>query len=158
MAMLQSERLRLIQESATQVISRSKCVDSSLQTLVVQAQASSRSAPATVPGKVDRADCPTNVVATGKGTNGEYLGILQVAQGCAICPDISPAGPGEVPAIVLPTVCPDYERQPFAQQGISAKDPAPYVAPCTDPGKRDYFPAKQNKGGACNYQHLPYDS
>ncbi len=158
MAMLESERLRLIQEGATKFVSRSKCVDSSLQTLLVQAQASSRSAPATVAAVVDRADCPTNAVITGKGTNGEYLGILQVAQGCAICPDTAPAGPGEVPVIVLPTICPDYSRQPFAQQGISTQDPAPYVAPCTDPGNRFYFPAKQNKGPACNYKHLPYDS
>jgi hypothetical protein len=158
MAMLESERLRLLQEAATKVVSRFKCNDSSLQTLIVQAQACSRSAPATVAGVVDRGNgCATNVVATGKGTNGEYLGILQVAQGCAICPDTAPAGP-EVPAIVLPTVCPDYTRQPFAQQGISAVDPAPYIAPCTDPGNRVYFPAKQNKGSACNYKHLPYDS
>lgn len=156
--MLQSERIRLLQEGATQFISRSKCVDSSLQTLIVQSRASQTSAPSTVPNKVDRADCPTNAVATGKGTGGEYLGILQVAQGCAICPDVAPAGPGEVRWIRLPTVCPDYTRQPFAQQGISAQDPAPYIAPCTDPGKRDYLQPPLKRGESCNYRHLPYDS
>lgn len=156
--MTQSERIRQIQESATQFVSRSKCVDSSLRTLIVQSQASSSAAPSRVATVVDRADCPTNVVVTGKGTNGEYLGILQVAQGCAICPDAAPAGPGEVRWIRLPTTCPDYERQPFAQQGISTQDPAPYVAPCTDPGKRDYFMTPLKRGVGCNYAHLPYPS
>lgn len=158
MAMTQSERIRLIQESANQFVSRSKCVDSSLRTLIVQAQASSSSAPARVAAVVDRANCATNVTITGKGVGGEYLGILQVAQGCAVCPEVAPAGPGEVRWIRQSTLCPDFERQPFAQQGISELDPAPYVVPCVDPGKRDYFMTPLKRGVGCNYAHLPYPS
>lgn len=157
MAMLQSERLRLLQEASTKVVSRFKCVDSSLQTLIVQAQASQTSAPATVAGVASRPAGATNVVATGKGTGGEYLGILQVAQGCAICPDVAPAG-AEVPAVILSVPTLNYDVQPFAQQNISTIYPAPYIAPCTDPGNRFYFPPKEIRGAACNSQHLPYDS
>lgn len=157
MAMLQSERLRLLQEASTKVVSRFKCVDSSLQTLIVQAQASQTSAPATVAAVASRSAGPTNVVATGKGTGGEYLGILQVAQGCAICPDVAPVG-AEVPAVILSVPTINYDVQPFAQQNISTIYPAPYIAPCTDPGNRFYFPSKPIRGPACNSQHLPYDS
>lgn len=157
MAMLQSERLRLLQEASTKVVSRFKCVDSSLQTLLVQAQASSQSAPARVAALSSLPAGPTNTVATGKGTGGEYLGILQVAQGCAICPDVASAG-AEVPAVILSVPTINYDVQPFAQQNISTIYPEPYVPPCTDPGNRFYFPPKLVRGPTCNSQHLPYDS
>ena len=157
MAMSQSERLRLIQEQATKYVSRNKCVDSSLLTMQRQAQASRTAAPTTVAAVVSQNGCAANVVIRGKGTNMDYTGILQAAQACAICPDNAPADTGVVPVVVLPTPCVNYDVQPFAQQNISTIYPAPYVAPCTDPGNRQYFPVKPLRGDTCNNQHLPYD-
>jgi hypothetical protein len=158
MAMSQSERIRLIEESARKIVSRNKTVDSSLRTLLVQAQASQIATPQRVAGVVDRNDCPTNVTISGKGTNGEYLGLLQVAQGCAICPTVKPTDTGLVPTITIPTPCLNFTTIPFAQQNISTIYPAPYVAPCSDPGIQGYFPPKERKGENCNAKHLPYDS
>lgn len=155
--MTQSERIRHLQEQATRYVHRSKCVDASLQTLIVQSQASSVAAPKKVTAVVDRADCPTNAVIAGKGANGEYLGILQAAQHCAICPGLS-SDIGSPPNIELPVPCVDNERVPFAQRNIDAGSPAPYVPPCTDPGKRDYPRTPLIRGRGCNYQHLPVDS
>lgn len=90
----------------------------------------------------------------------DYSAILQKAQGCAICPDVPPADTGVVPVVTLCTPCINNEVIPFAQQNISTIYPAPYVAPCTDPGNRHYFPEKpvRGDGPSCTHRHLPYDT
>ena len=156
MCMSDQERIRYVQEQAKKVVSRNKCVDSSLQTIIVQSYASSaRSgntslAPPSVAAVVDRGDCPTNAVVRGVGTGGEYFGILQVAQGNAIGPAVAPADTGATPIITLPVPCINMQAPPFTQQNLSTM----YVAPCTDPGKKDYFPAKIYDGPGCTYNRI----
>jgi hypothetical protein len=153
--MTDQERIRHIQEQANRVVSRNKCTDASLQTLKVQSQAGSQRngstllAPATVAAVMNVNGCATNVVATGQGTNGEYLGILQIAQGNAIHPRVENAG-AEVPIITLPVPCINMQAPPFTQQNLSTM----YVAPCTNPGKRDYFPARIYDGPGCTYNRI----
>jgi hypothetical protein len=148
-AMTQSERIRLLQEAANKYVSRNKCVDSSLQTLITQSKASSTYAPQTVAGRSGWGSGTSSfsVVATGKGTNGEYINILQAAQANAIGAPCSntPADTGVTTQIVLPTPCVDFNAPPFTQQNMSSF----YTAPCVNPGKRDYFPALQSNGPGC---------
>jgi len=147
MAMSQSERLRLIQEQATKYVARNKCVDSSLQTFIVQAKASSTAAPKIISGVQSQNGCAANVTITGKGANMEYLGILQAAQASAVgspCCN-TPSDTSVSPVIVLPTPCINQLAPPFTQQNLSTM----YVAPCTDPGKRDYFPPFVPNGPGC---------
>lgn len=141
--MTQSERIRLIQEQANKYVSRNKCVDASLQTMIVQAKASATSAPKTVAGKSGWCD----VVATGKGTNGEYINVLQAAQANALGAPCSntPGDTGVSPQIVLPVPCINYNAPPWTQQNMSSF----YTAPCTNPGKRDYFPTIPSNGPGC---------
>jgi len=154
--MSDQERIRYIQEQATKFVSRNKCVDSSLQTLKVQSYASSQrsgntnlSAPS-VAAVIDRNDCPTNAVVRGVGTGGEYFGILQVAQGNAIGPTVAPEDTGVSPVITLPVPCINMQAPPFTQQNLSTM----YTAPCTDPGKKDYFPAPIYDGPGCTYNRI----
>ena len=147
--MTQSERIRLIQEQANKYVSRNKCVDSSLQTMMVQAKASATSGPKTVAGKSGwgTGDSSFSVVATGKGTNGEYINVLQAAQANAIGAPCSntPGDTGVTPQITLPVPCINYDAPPWTQQKMSSF----YTAPCTNPGKRDYFPVIPSNGPGC---------
>jgi hypothetical protein len=147
--MTQSERIRLIQEQANKYVSRNKCVDASLQTMIVQAKASATSAPKTVAGKSGwgTGDNSFSVVATGKGTNGEYINVLQAAQANALGAPCSntPGDTGVSPQIVLPVPCINYNAPPWTQQNMSSF----YTAPCTNPGKRDYFPTIPSNGPGC---------
>jgi hypothetical protein len=154
--MTDQERIRHIQEQANKFVSRNKCVDASLQTLKVQATTGSQRSgntllsAATVSAVMNNAGCANNVTITGVGTGGEYFGILQIAQGNAIQPTIPNGDTGVIPAIVLPVPCIDMQAPPFTQQNLSAM----YVAPCTDPGKRDYFPAPIYDGPGCTYNRI----
>ena len=154
--MTDQERIRHIQEQANKFVSRNKCVDASLQTLIVQATTGSQRSgntllsAATVSAVMNNAGCANNVTITGVGTGGEYFGILQIAQGNAIQPTIPNGDTGVIPAIVLPVPCIDMQAPPFTQQNLSAM----YVAPCTDPGKRDYFPAPIYDGPGCTYNRI----
>jgi hypothetical protein len=154
--MLQSERLRYIQKQATTYVSRTKCNDSSLQTLVVQAKASGIATPLTValscgaPATNYATAVPTDSksvrvacggVATGKGTNREYIGILQAKQGCAIC-----ATESTTQGIQLPVPCVNQNAPPFTQQDMTN----PYIPPCT-PGNNTFFPPKIFDGPGCTY-------
>lgn len=154
MAMSQSERLRLIQEQANKYVSRNRCVDASLQTMINQARASKTAAPQTVADVTNRDGCAANVVFRGAGTNMDQSALLQRAQGCAICPDVRPADTGVVPVVTLPVPCINQFAPPFTQQNLSTM----YVAPCTDPGIRGYFPNVVKRGEDCTLEHLPYDS
>ena len=145
--MSQSELIRHIEAQANKYVSRNKCVDASLMTQIVQAKASSVAAPKIVLGVQNQGGCAANVVISGKGTNGEYINILQSAEAAAIGAPCSnnPRDTGVVTHIVLPTPCINYAAPPFTQQNLSTM----YVAPCTDPGKRDYFPVIPSNGPGC---------
>lgn len=146
--MTQSERIRLIQEQANKYVSRNKCVDASLQTMIVQAKASATTAPKTVQGQAGWGlQSAFNVVATGKGTNGEYINVLQAAQANALGAPCSntPGDTGLNPQIILPTPCINYNAPPWTQQNMSSF----YTAPCVNPGKLDYFPTLQSNGPGC---------
>ena len=145
--MSQSERLRLIQEQSIKYVARNKCVDASLQTYIVQAKASSRPTPSIISAVQNQNGCAANVSITGKGANMEYLGILQAAQASALgapCSNV-PSDTSVNAVIVLPTPCINQLAPPFTQQNLSTM----YVAPCTDPGKRDYFPPYVSNGPGC---------
>ena len=162
----QSERLRHIQKQAIRYISKSKCVDASLRTMVVQATASKMSAPSSValngnpaaaytaiapvaiPGpSISRASCG---VATGKGTNGEYLAILQAKQGGAICGSGSVNMGSEGGVITLPVPCIDMNAPPFTQQNMSD----PYKSTCGPLTSEVYFPPKIFDGPGCTYSRI----
>ena len=147
--MTQSERIRLIQEQANKYVSRNKCNDSSLQTLIVQSKASATYAAQTVQNRSGwgQGTSSFSVVAKGKGTNGEYINMLQAAQANAIGAPCSntPADTGVPPVITLPTPCINYNAPPWTQQNMSSF----YVAPCAIPGKNDFFPPRVPNGPGC---------
>ena len=168
--MTDQERIRHIQEQARSVVSRNRCQDASLQTLINQSRACSQKSgagltPVTVSGVKDYngqgtealntslntngGGYPMNVVTRGVGTGGEYFGILQVAQGNAIGPATAPADTSVVPNITLPVPCINMQAPPFTQQNLSTM----YVAPCTDPGKKDYF-FQVYDGPGCAYNRI----
>jgi hypothetical protein len=148
MVLSQSELLRYKQEQATKYVSRNKCVDASLLTMVNQAKASSVSAPVRVASSSTETACAGQATITGRGTNGEYIAVLQAAQAAAFntpCSTNKPADTGVVPQIILPVPCINYDAPPFTQQNLSTM----YVAPCTDPGNRVYFPPFVSNGPGC---------
>lgn len=119
-------------------------------TMIVQAKASSVANPTTVNAVVNQGGCGTRAVVTGGGVGGEYSGILQKAQSSAICACSGLADTGVIPHIILPTPCVDMGAPPFTQQNMSTI----YTAPCTNPGKRDYFPPKIYDGPGCTYTRI----
>lgn len=145
MAMSESERLRLRQEAAIQYISRSKVRDSSELTSIKQARASSTAIPTTVLTTTVVNGCAATQVIRGKGVNMEYGGILQKAQGCAVCADPDPV---VNPGVTLPTCCPDVTKPPFAQQDLNGPI---YVSPYKDTAGNVYFPAPIYDGAGCTY-------
>jgi hypothetical protein len=148
--MNESERIRLVQEANTKYISRNKCVDSSLLTMVRQAQASKAVQPTRVAAKVCEAECGSNATIQGKGTNMEYLNILQSEQACAVCPTNPPSDTGVIQHVVLPTVCVNNLAVPFTQQNLSTM----YVAPCAVPGFNKYFPTPLTDGSNCSINRI----
>lgn len=154
MVLSESERLRYIQEQAQKTVSRNKCVDSSLLTMVAQAKASSVVQPQVVQSSVIMDGCCRTVTIAGKGTNMDQSALLQRAQHCAVCPDTALADTGLVPVVTLPVPCVDNFAPPFTQQNLSSF----YTAPCVDPGIRGYFPDVVKRGENCTLPHLPYDS
>lgn len=148
--MSESERMRQIQDQAKQFVSRRRCVDSSLMTMIVQAKASSTSTPATVPLVVNRNGCATNSVATGVGTNMDYTGILQKAQGCAVAKDYTQPDTNTSNIIALPYPCINNLAPPFTEQNLSTF----YKAPCTNPGNMFYFPSTIVDNVNCNYNRI----
>ncbi len=133
----EAERIRMIQEQATKFVSRNKCVDSSLLTMTRQAAASKN----INPSAVSQTGCPGQATIRGKGTNMEYVNVLQGAQACAVCPTTAPADGGVVPAIVLPTPC-------------FTPPPSTVVQPCSVPGFNQYFPKAIYDGPGCTYNRI----
>ncbi|NBV77014.1 hypothetical protein EBR66_02555 [bacterium] len=149
MVLSQSELLRYQQEQATKYVARNRCVDASLLTMVNQAKASGIPTPGRVSSISTRDACSGQATICGKGTNGEYIGVLQAAQASAFnapCSTNKPGDTGVISQIVLPTPCINYNAPPFTQQNLSTM----YVAPCTDPGNRVYFPPFVSNGPGCS--------
>uniref|UniRef100_A0A6C0D971 Uncharacterized protein n=1 Tax=viral metagenome TaxID=1070528 RepID=A0A6C0D971_9ZZZZ len=158
MSMSYSERMRYIQEEANKYVARNKCRDSSEITLMRQAKASSVAAPQTVQAVINLhssqqmtsyqglPDCPDNVVFTGVGTSNTYSGILQKAQGCAICADPDPV---TNPYITLPTPCFNRDGFPFVQNNVSS----PYI--CQTIGKTGYFKEPNTCAASNNIYYTP---
>jgi hypothetical protein len=150
MMMTDQERVRHLQEQANKYVSRNKCVDASLLTMINQSKASSVAQPTTVLGVINGGGCATNVVVTGGGSGGEYFSILQKAQNSAVCACAGITDTGVTPRITLPVPCVDMNAPPFTQQNLSTI----YTAPCTNPGKRDYFPPPIYDGPGCTYNRI----
>jgi len=143
----ESERLRLLTEGRVRYIARGKVRDSSELTYIAQAKASKTAGIQTIPTVVNQANCATNATVTGKGTNMEYIGILQKAQGCAICADPDVA---TNLGMYLSTGCVNQQAPPFTQQNLSTM----YVTPCKDPGFKVYFPAPIYDGPNCTFNRI----
>jgi len=162
--MNQSERIRHIEEQSKRIISRNKCMDSYARTmLVVQPKASGTGVPKTValscgvPAASYAAVVPVAIptgptvpqgcggVATGKGTNGEYIGLLQAKQACALNNDVQ----GGV--ITLPVPCIDQNAPPFTQSDMTKSDTWAAV-PCVY--NETYFPPKIYDGEGCTYTRI----
>jgi hypothetical protein len=158
-------------------VSRSKVRDSSELTGIRQAQASRVQDPQLV---INANGVSTFAVTQGKGTNMEYLNVLQRAQGCAICAD-------NVGTDVLPGIYPGapnistlssfmtYDRAKYPFSPLSVLSTAGYKEECKVQDPVQYFPPFVQRGdtnvykgqGIYNvgdystsiaYQHLPYDS
>ena len=160
----QSERIRHLQEQSKRFVSRNKCMDSYARTmLVVQPKASGTGAPKTValscgvPAASYAAVVPVAIptgptvpqgcggVAKGKGTNGEYIGLLQAKQACALNNEVQ----GGV--IALPVPCIDQNAPPFTQSDMTKPDTWTKV-PCVY--NETYFPPKIYDGANCDYTRI----
>ena len=124
---------------STKFISRNKVRDQSEQVLKIQAQANTTVLAAFATGSV-----------VGAGTQGEYLGILQKAQSCAICSDPDPVANRSV---TLACAVSSHTEPPWAQQASAA----PYIPAC-QPGKVDYFPPKLSVTCSTNQIRYPFPS
>ena len=160
-------------------VSRSKVRDSSELTTIRQAQASSVQDPQLVVNR--SADgVSTFGVFQGKGTNKEYLNVLQRAQGCAVCAD-------NVGTDILPGIYPgapnistlssfmtyDRTKYPFSpfsvlstagyKEECKVQDPVQYFPPFLERGDTNIYRGQgiHNTGDTpttISYQHLPYPS
>jgi hypothetical protein len=175
--MSQSERLARLMSENPNYVSRSKVRDSSELTAIRQAQSSRVQDPQLV---VSADGVSTFAVIQGKGTNKEYLNVLQRAQGCAVCAD-------SVGADILPGIYPGapnvstlssfmtYDRTKYPFSPLSVLSTAGYKEECKVQNPVEYFPPFVQRGdtniykgqGIYNvgdystsiaYQHLPYDS
>ena len=177
--MSQSERIARLMSENPKYVSRSKVRDSSELTAIRQAQSSRVQDPQLVVNR--SADgVSTFAVVQGKGTNKEYLNVLQRAQGCSICAD-------DVGTDILPGIYPGapnistlssfmtYDRDKYPFSPFSVLSTAGYKEECTVPNPVQYFPPFVQRGdtnvykgqGIYNvgdystsiaYQHLPYPS
>jgi len=135
--MSQGERIRRIEEEAKTYISRSKVRDSSELTHIRRAQASSNQIPASVQDIQYVNGCAMTVQITGKGTNMEYLNVLQAAESAAICCSADPSNIVNLGTYV-PAPCYDRNKPPFSQQNITIPENV-YVPACKPPDAQ-YFP------------------
>ena len=177
--MSQSERIARLMSENPKYVSRSKVRDSSELTGIRQAQASGVQDPQLVVSR--SADgVSTFAVVQGKGTNKEYLNVLQRAQGCAVCSD-------SVGADILPGIYPgapnistlssfmtyDRTKYPFSpfivlstagyKEECKVADPVQYFPPFLERGDTNIYRGQgiHNTGDTQTriaYQHLPYPS
>ena len=150
-------------------VSRSKVRDSSELTSIRQAQASRVQDPQLV---VNANGVSTFAVVKGKGTNMEYLNVLQRQQGCAVCADN--VGTDVLPGIYVSTFT-TYDRTKYPFSPYSVLSTAGYKEECTVNDPVQYFPPFLQRGDTNIYrgqgiydttntpttitqQHLPYPS
>ena len=149
MAMSQGERMSRLQQESVNYVSKSKVRDSSELTYINQAKASKNYIPQTVSSIQSLDDVQTlyhrstSVTIKGKGTNMEYVSILQGKQGCAVCSDEDPTIRR---GIYIPSVVYNHSLPPFAQQNPSTM----YTPACT-PGFNVYIPGKVFDPTGCKY-------
>ena len=176
--MSQSERLNRIMNENQKYVSRAKVRDASETTSIRQAKASSVEIPQTVQSATLKVDArgvitgqSTTITIEGKGTNMEYLNVLQRKQGCAVCADnVSlDALPG---FYVSSFVTYDRTKPPFSQKDLSnaytpackVADPVQYFPPFLERGNTNPYKEQgvhdpyTNKEPRISYQHLPYPS
>ena len=135
--MSQGERIRRIEEEAKTYISRSKVRDSSELTHIRRAQASSNQIPTSVQDIQYVNGCAMTVQIKGRGTNMEYLNVLQAAEGAAICCSADPSNIVNL-GTYIPAPCYDRSKPPFSQQNITV--PANVYVPACKPPDAQYFP------------------
>lgn len=167
--MSQSERLARLMNENPKYVSRSKVRDSSELTSIRQAQSSRVQDPQLV---VSADGVSTFAVVQGKGTNKEYLNVLQRAQGCVICAD--PIGADILPGIYVSTFT-TYDRTKYPFSPLSVLSTAGYKEECKVQNPAEYFPPFLQRGDTNIYrgqgiyntgdtpttvtqQHLPYPS
>jgi len=157
--MSQSERLARLMDENPKYVSRSKVRDSSELTGIRKAQASRVQDPQLV---INADGISTFAVSQGKGTNKEYLNVLQRAQGCAMCADN--VGTDVLPGIYVSTFT-TYDRTKYPFSPYSVLSTTGYKEECavTDPVK--YFPPFLERGdtnvtepylGFCSQEQLPH--
>ena len=177
--MSQGERIARLMSENPNYVSRSKVRDSSELTAKRQAQSSRVQDPQLVVNR--SADgVSTFAVVKGKGTNMEYLNVLQRAQGCAICADdvgtdVLPGIYPGAPNITSPSSFMTYDRAKYPFSPLSVLSTAGYKEECKVQNPVQYFPPFVERGdtniykgqGIHNtgdtqtsiaYQHLPYPS
>lgn len=177
--MSQSERLARLMNENPKYVSRSKVRDSSELTSIRQAQSSRVQDPQLVVNR--SADgVSTFAVSQGKGTNKEYLNVLQRAQGCAICADnvgadVLPGIYPGAPVITSPSGFMTYDREKYPFSPLSVLSTAGYKEECKVANPVEYFPPFLQRGDTNIYrgqgiyntgdtpttvtqQHLPYPS
>jgi hypothetical protein len=157
--MSQGERIARIQEEAKQYISRVKVRDSSENTYIRQAQASSTKIPQSISDKRPIGDTidtigthVQGVQIKGKGTNMEYINVLRTAERDAICGDNQvQTNPYLALGTYIPAPCFDRSRPPFAQQDLLYPSTL-YTSPKCPPGTETYFPII--KDSTCVYDRV----
>ena len=147
--MSQGERIRRIEEEAKTYISRSKVRDSSELTSIRRAQASSNQIPTSVQDIQYVNGCAMTVQIKGKGTNMEYLNVLQAAESAAICCSADPSNIVNLGTYV-PAPCYDRNKPPFSQQNITI--PSNVYIPACKPADEQYFP--QIVDSTCVYDRV----
>lgn len=176
--MSQSERLSRIANETKRYVSRSKTRDSSELTHIHQAKASKVESPQIVQSAGLKVDAyggttaySTIVTIQGKGTNKEYLNVLQRKEGCAVCDDT--VGTDVLPGFYIATPCYDRTKAPFSPLSVlstasykptcSVPDPIQYFPPFVERGKTNNYKEQgvhdpANTGTTVKYQHLPLPS
>lgn len=148
MALSQQEYLSRFMFEQPKLIARNKVRSQGEQIQIVQARASTYASPSIVGAYMNQNGISTVVfnAPRGNGVEGTYLGILQKAQGCAICADPDPVANAFQQ---LPSICTDHSLPPWSQNLAAST--------CT-PGFRQYFPAKLSVTCSTNQIRYPYPS
>lgn len=145
MAMSQSEYLRRSIANNQVVIARNKTKDSSLQTFIVKARAST-----TMPSIIKNGNLSTTTTyarSNFNGTGGEYIANLDMKIGCAV---YSEADPVVNSYIVVSSITENHAIQPWSQQTASVN--------YKWGGKQDFFPPKLSATCATNQIQYPFPS
>ena len=145
MAMSQSEYLRRSIANNQVVIARNKTKDSSLQTFIVKARAST-----TMPSIIKNGNLSTTTTyarSNLNGTGGEYIANLDMKIGCSV---YSEADPVVNSYIVVSSITENHAIKPWSQQTASVN--------YNWGGQQDFFPPKLSATCATNQIQYPFPS